>query len=163
MANKFSVVIISCNQLEGEVYEFDSFKEANDFANSRRKLYDEYYNNMNFTIFHKMTKPKIYVSGLQRVKKKEKQVQKCNEINEKITGDILDRMEKSYMRQLRRNITVQDMNIIKCYEKSNLLHKLYGCLIEEDEERLRESLQNLTDEILNEEVMPTLIKIGYVF
>lgn len=162
MKQKFTVVVVSSNGLQGEVYQFDSLEEAEKYAEARRELFDM-LNNDSSWFMKNVHKPRIYISTLCELKKKKKQKQRCNEINEQMTGDIQRKMEHAYMRQIHKRVSQQDMGIIKCYEQAGLAHKLYECLVEEDDERLRETVQNLADEILNEDVMPVLIDIGYQF
>ena len=159
MKQKFSVVIISPRGIEGEVYEFSSAKEAQEFANARKELYEMLYKDS--SIFTKALRPRIYISSLCQLKKKKRQ--KDNEINEQMTSDILRRMEKTYKRRIRQKNFGYGAEIIKCYEHVELVNHLYSCLVEEDDERLREEVQNLADSIMNEEVMPVLSKIGYIF
>lgn len=158
MNQKYTVIIISANKIEGEVYEFDTLKEAQEYAKARKELYETLYGRK--SIASRMLMPDIYISGLHQLKKNK--TRKSNEVNACVTGDIQRRMKKTYMRQIRRNCSRRDSNIIKCYEQAGLAHSLYNCLLEDDE-RLRESVQTLADNILNDDVLPTLIDIGYVF
>ena len=160
MKQKFSVVIVAGNSIQGEVYEFGTLKEAQEFAKARKELYEMIHGAHSFV--DRLLQPRIIISPLCKLEKRKKR-QRNNEINERMTGDIQRRMEKAYMRQIRRKNSRQDMDIIKCYEQAGLVHSLYSCLVEEDDERLRESVQTLADNILNDEVMPTLTNIGYVF
>lgn len=160
MKQKFSVVIVSGNNIQGEVYEFDSLKEAQEYAKARKELYEMLHGSR--SIVDRLLQPRIMISSLCKLEKRKKR-QRSNEINERMTGDIQRRMEKTYMRQIRRKNSRQDMDIIKCYEKAGLVHSLYSCLVEEDDERLRETVQTLADNILNDEVLPILSDIGYVF
>ena len=54
------------------------------------------------------------------------------------------------------------MDIINAYESACLAHELYACLVEDDNERLRETVQRLADEKMNT-VVPILADHGYVF
>lgn len=159
MKQKYAVMVIEHKGLQGEVYEFDSFQEANRYAKVRRELIDMYYPVGSIT---NLFRPRVVISPLNDLRKEKKQL-RCNELNAKMTNDIQRRMEKTYMRQIRKKLSQRDMEIVNCYEKAGLANSLYNCLTEEDESRFRESVQNLADNILNEEVMPTLCDIGYVF
>lgn len=159
MKQKFSVVIVSPRGLEGEVYEFSSAKEAQEFANARKELYEMLYKDS--SIFMKAQRPRIYISSLCQLKKKKRQ--KDNEINEWMTSEILRKMKKTYKRRIRQKNFGYGADIVRCYEQAELVNHLYSYLVEEDDDRLREEVQNLADSIMNEEVMPVLSEIGYVF
>ena len=156
---KYAVMVIGHDGLRGEVYEFDSYQEANAYARERRKLIDMFYPKGSIT---NLFRPRVVISPLNDDLKKQKQKLRNNEINALMTGKIQERMEGSYRRHLS-DLSRKGRKIVNCYEKAGLVHSLYNCLIEEDDHHFREAVQNLADDILNNEVMPTLCDIGYVF
>ena len=87
---------------------------------------------------------------------------RCNEFNEKFSKDVIKDLQNSYFREKHRKIGKKNQQIIDCYNKARLCYELYSCLVEEDEERMRECVQRLADERLNE-IICDLIDQGYVF
>lgn len=159
MKEKYSVMVIAHNNLQGEVYEFESFQEARAYAKARSDLINMLYPK---GTLQSLLRPRVVISTLNTLKKKKLQ-RRCNELNEGMVLDIRKKIEENYMPRIRRKMSKRDMEIVDCYEKAGLAHYLYGSLNEEDDDRFRESIQNLADSILNDEVMPVLCDIGYVF
>ena len=177
MKHKFSVLVIAHNNLQGEVYEFDNFKEAQVYAKARNELINMLYPK---GTLQSLFRPRVVISSLQtldrlsnsdvpdpakranRIRNK-KLKQRSNELNEGMIKDIRKKIEEKYMPKIRRNMSKQDLEIVKCYEKAGLAHHLYAALNEENEEKFRNMIQILADDILNNEVMPALCDIGYVF
>lgn len=175
MKHKFSVLVIAHNNLQGEVYEFENFKEAQAYAKARNELINMLYPK---GTLQSLFRPRVVISSLQtlnrsssvdkpdpakRANRNKKLWQRCNELNEGMTQDIRKKIETKYLPKIRQKMSKRDLEIIECYEKAGLAQRLYGALNKEDEEHFRESIQILADSILNEEVMPTLCDIGYVF
>ena len=152
-------MVIAHNNLQGEIYEFESFHEAQAYAKARNELIDMIYPK---GVVKSLFRPRVVISSLNILKKK-KNRKRSNELNEAMTNNIRENIKTKYMPNIRKKMSKQDMEIIECYEKAGLAQYLYSALNEEDEDRFRESIQNLADNILNEEVMPTLCDIGYVF
>ena len=87
---------------------------------------------------------------------------RANWYNVKFTEDIQKDLEKNYIREIHNRTGKQDMDIINCYENAGLAHELYACLEEDDDERMRQALQRLADEKLNQ-VVSILVDLGYTF
>ena len=162
MKHKFAVLIISNNKLQDEVYEFKSFCDAQAYAKARNEIYDRIY--LRGTL-NSLFRPKVIISGLYDLNdfKKKNLRRRSNEMSEAMTQDIRKKIEEKYMPKIRQKMSKRDLEIVECYEKAGLAEHLYGALNEENEENFRNSIQVLADSILNEEVMPTLCDIGYVF
>lgn len=87
---------------------------------------------------------------------------RANWYNVKFTEDIRKDLEKNYIREIHNKNGKQDMDIINCYENAGLAHDLYACLEEEDSERLRQTVQRLADDKMNQ-VVSILVELGYTF
>ena len=87
---------------------------------------------------------------------------RCNEFNEQFSSEVVRNLNNSYDKVKNKEITKKNQQIVDCYNKAWLCYQLYSCLVEEDEERLRESVQRLADENLNE-IVAALVELGYVF
>ena len=83
---------------------------------------------------------------------------RMNDMNVIFLHELLDKMSKGCFAGKK----TKDERIVECYRKAWLAYQLYSCLIEEDEERLREAVQSVADEKLND-IMSMLIDFGYIF
>ena len=86
---------------------------------------------------------------------------RMNEMNEMFLHKLIDEMNSGYFRGTPVKKS-KDERIIECYRKAWLAYQLYSCLVEEDDERLRECVQSIADEKLNDIVM-SLVEFGYIF
>ena len=87
---------------------------------------------------------------------------RMNDFNKQFTEKVIKEMFSSFMRERRRKDGRQDYQIIDTFRKTRLADLLYGCLIEEDDERLRERVQALADMYMDE-VVSNLVELGYTF
>lgn len=83
-----------------------------------------------------------------------------NRNNEDFLNEVMTQMRNEKVNDLRYKRA--DPAMQDCYRKAALAYRLYACLNEEDDERLRELIQDLADTNLND-VVSYLASICYTF